>query len=145
MDEKLGKLLRSMQPEMPKGKRDYPQSRINAICINIYKPLISFSLSLSITFVIDMMLLNERAMQAMLDDANEIDYEFSDDETAKQQKSQNLVRKQDSNSHTDNTIRGMDFSLAIPPPGELDLRLKSNSISPHLKKLAKQLESVVSV
>ena len=92
-----------------------------------------------------MMLLNERAMQAMLDDANEIDYEFTDDETAKQQKSQNLVRKQDSNSHKDNTIRGMDFSLAVPPPGELDLRLKSNSISPHLKKLAKQLESVVSV
>ena len=92
-----------------------------------------------------MMLLNERAMQAMLDDANEIDYEFSDDETVKQQKSQNLVQKQDSNSHKDNTIRGMDFSLAIPPPGKLDLRLKSNSISPHLRKLAKQLESVVSV
>ena len=50
-----------------------------------------------------MMLLNERAMQAMLDDANEIDYEFSDDETVKQQKFQNLVQKQDSNSHKDNT------------------------------------------
>ena len=91
-----------------------------------------------------MMLLNERAMQAMLDDANEIDYEFSDDETVNQRKSQNLVQKQDSNSHKDNTIRGMDFSLAVPPPKSLDLRT-SNTISPHLRKLARQLNSDVTV
>ena len=92
-----------------------------------------------------MMLLNERAMQAMLDDANEIDYEFPDDDTEKQQKSQNLIQKQDSKSQKDNTIHGRDFSLAVPPPRELDIRKKSNTISPHLRKLVKQLESVVSV
>ena len=92
-----------------------------------------------------MMLLNERAMQAMLDDANEIDYEFPDDDTEKQQKSQNLIQKEDSKSQKDNIIHGRDFSLAVPPPRELDIRTKSNTISPHLRKLVKQLESVVSV
>merc|ERR1712223_677191 len=66
VEEKVGKLLRSMQPQMP----------------------------------LDMMLLNERAMQAMLDDANELDYEFPDDKTKEEETSQKLIQnssKKDSN------------------------------------------------
>ena len=97
--------------------------------------------------ILDMMLLNERAMQAMLDDANELDYEFPDDNTEEEEKSQKLIKnssKTDSNAKKDNIIHGRDFSLAVPPPRNLDLRT-SNTISPHLRKLARQLNSDVTV
>lgn len=93
-----------------------------------------------------MMLLNERAMQAMLDDANEIDYDLPNDKVDEKSISSS---KQDATKKKNIIIHGRDFSLAVPPPSDLmktlDLRTSSHTISPKLRKLARQLESVVSV
>ena len=86
-----------------------------------------------------MMLLNERAMQAMLDDANEIDYDLPDDKAEGELVS---FPKKDETKKKDNIIHGRDFSLGVPLPRNLDLRTSSNTISPKLRKLARQLENV---
>ena len=92
------------------------------------------------------MLLNERAMQAMLNDVNQVDYDIPGDgklfEAKNNLADETIVPPRDDSSKAKkNPIKGVDFSLAIPPPEDLQLKFNSN-LNSNLRKLAKQLKEI---
>ena len=93
-----------------------------------------------------MMLLNERAMQAMLNDVSQVDYDIPGDGNLFEANDilahESIVPpKVDSSKGKKNPIKGVDFSLAIPAPEDLQIKFKSN-LNSNLRKLAKQLREI---
>ena len=93
-----------------------------------------------------MMLLNERAMQAMLNDVNQVDYDIPGDGNLFEEKD-NLAHetivppRDDSSKEKKNPVKGVDFSFLDPPLKDLKVKFNSN-LNLNLRKLAKQLKEI---
>ena len=86
------------------------------------------------------MLLNERAMQAMLNDVSQVDYDIPGEgsllETLDKLSDESIVlSSDDTNKVKENPIKGIDFSLAI------QRQFRENS---KLRRIAKQLTETIS-
>ena len=95
-----------------------------------------------------MMLLNERAMQAMLNDVNQVDYDIPGrgnilEEENSLEDEVIVPRKKVKNKEKDPPIIGLDVSLAIPLPKDIMRHQKRNK-NLNLRRIAKQLDELVS-
>ena len=95
-----------------------------------------------------MMLLNERAMAAMLNDVNQVDYDIPSD--GKLLETQGLLAneaivpsKENRNLEKENPIKGKDFSLLGPIPKDLENEF-SSKIDSNFRRIAKKLRKIVS-